>query len=59
MGEQRQPIQALEYPAIGAVFLLASVGLTTREEPALPFQEEELSVRARPDRHARCIGVRR
>ena len=49
MGEQRQPIQALEDPAIRAILLLASVGLATREEASLPLQEEELGLRTRPD----------
>jgi hypothetical protein len=38
MSEQCQAIQSLEHPPIGAIFLLASIGLTTGEEPPFPFQ---------------------
>ncbi len=50
MGEQRQTIQTLEHPAIGAILLLAGIGLATREEASLPLQEEELRLWTRPDR---------
>ena len=59
MGQQRQTIQALEYPAVRAILLLTSVGLATREEASLPFQQEELGIWPGPDSRARWIDVRR
>jgi hypothetical protein len=49
MGKEREAIQTLEDPAIGAIFLLASVGLAAGEEAPLPLQEQQLRLRTRPN----------
>ena len=57
VGQERLPIQALEHPAIGAILLLARVGLSSCEEASLPLQKEQLRIRTGPDRRVRSIGV--